>query len=342
MSYHKLLERQLSRYLVSPLLTEEYQKLFQAVSDAYVHFDEDHVLIERSLELSSKELTANNNKLRKASQELLKAQQMAHIGNWEWDIPGNTITWSDELYRMFGKTPQNYPSTYELYVEMMHPDDREMAQKAIQKALEDKKPFQFEHRVELSDRAIAYILQLGEVECDTGGAPIRIHGAAQDITDRKKAEERLKTTLDSMPQGCQLIDFHYRYLYVNDAVAKQGKTTKEELVGATMMEKYPGIENTDMFSHLRDCMEKRIRRTMDNEFTFPDESRGWFYLRIEPVPEGAFIFSEDITEIRKAEQESRARARELERMNAVMVGRELRMIELKKEIAALQKKLEQF
>ena len=111
----------------------------------------------------------------------------------------------------------------------------------------DKKPFQFEHRVELSDRAIAYILQLGEVECDTGGAPTRIHGAAQDITDRKKAEERLKTTLDSMPQGCQLIDFHYRYLYVNDAVAKQGKTTKEELVGATMMEKYPGIENTHIF-----------------------------------------------------------------------------------------------
>ena len=191
MNYHKLLERQLKRYLVSPLVPEEYQKLFQVISDAYVHFDEDRMLIERSLELSSKELTEYNNKLRHASQELLKAQQMAHIGNWEWDVIANRVTWSDELCRIFGKTAQDYPRTYEAYFELVYPEDREIAQRIVQNAIGDKKPFQFEHRVQLADSTIRHVFELGEVDCDTEGKPIRMHGTAQDITDRKKAEEKL-------------------------------------------------------------------------------------------------------------------------------------------------------
>jgi PAS domain S-box-containing protein len=106
-----------------------------------------------------------------------------------------------------------------------------------------------------------------------------------------------------MIEGCQIIDYDWRYVYVNEAVAKQGRKTKEELLGYTMTQVYPGIDRTEMFSHLRNCMTNRVPHQMDNEFTFPDESKGWFELHINPVPEGVLILSMDITKNKEIEAE---------------------------------------
>ena len=77
---------------------------------------------------------------------------------------------------------------------------------------------------------------------------------------------------------------------------------KGELLGYTMMQVYPGIDKTEMFSHLRNCMINRIQHQLDNEFTFPDGSKGWFELHINPVPEGILILSIDITNEKKQNQ----------------------------------------
>lgn len=116
----------------------------------------------------------------------------------------------------------------------------------------------------------------------------------------RASEERYRTTLDSMLEGCQIIGFGWKYLYANDAAAWHGQRAKEELLGRTMMEMYPGIEKTEMFAALKNCMEKRTPHRMENEFTFPDGSKGWFDLSIQPVPEGIFIVSLDITESKRA------------------------------------------
>lgn len=108
--------------------------------------------------------------------------------------------------------------------------------------------------------------------------------------------------LENLAEGCQVISPDYRYLYVNSAVVVHGHKSKDELLGRTMMEVYPGIEDTDMFSVLRRCMEKRDHHRMENEFTFPDGSKGWFDLRFEPVSEGVFILSLEITERKRMEQ----------------------------------------
>ena len=124
--------------------------------------------------------------------------------------------------------------------------------------------------------------------------------------------EGYRNTLDSMLEGCQVIGFDWRYLYVNDAVARHSCRAKEELLGHTMMEMYPGIENTEMFAVLRDCMENRTPHRVDNEFTFPNGSKGWFELSIQPVPEGIFILSLDITERKLAEQKILEQSRSLD------------------------------
>lgn len=112
--------------------------------------------------------------------------------------------------------------------------------------------------------------------------------------------------LDNMLEGCQIVDREWRYRYLNDAVVKQAKKSREELLGHTMMEMYPGIELTPMFAELERCMRDRIPKRMENEFTFPDGSVGWFELRMEPIEDGVFILSLNITERKKvAEAEAK-------------------------------------
>lgn len=112
----------------------------------------------------------------------------------------------------------------------------------------------------------------------------------------------LQTIFDKLREGCQLIGFDWRYLYVNDAVVQQSRYTREQLLGRTMMEAYPGIENTKMYSVLKKCMADRNPYRFENEFTFPDGSKGWFDLSIQPMPEGIFILSIERTEQKRFEE----------------------------------------
>ncbi|HEV7765773.1 MAG TPA: PAS domain S-box protein [Thermoanaerobaculia bacterium] len=133
--------------------------------------------------------------------------------------------------------------------------------------------------------------------------------------DLSESELRFRSTLDNLLEGCQIIDRDWRYVYVNPTAARQGGRTVDELVGRTMEESYPGIEQTPMFVVLRRCMKTWTAETFDNEFALLDGTVGWFRLMIQPIPEGVFILSLDITEKVRAE----AALRENEaRFNAFM------------------------
>lgn len=122
----------------------------------------------------------------------------------------------------------------------------------------------------------------------------------------EKLEKQIKSAFDNMLEGCQIIGFDWRYIYLNDSAARQGKKKKEELLGKTMMEMYPGIDKTDLFARLQRVMSERSSDYFENYFEFPDKTKGWFELRIEPFPEGIFILSLDITASKIAENKLRA------------------------------------
>lgn len=133
--------------------------------------------------------------------------------------------------------------------------------------------------------------------------------------DPVSAEAIPRDVLLHITEGCQVVGFDWRYLYVNDAVTKQGQRSREEMLGRTMMECYPGIEQTPLFTALRQCLGDRQPRRLDTEFPFPDGSR-WFELRIFPVPQGMCVFSVDVTEARAALAQARREVLAAEAMAA--------------------------
>jgi PAS domain S-box-containing protein len=135
-------------------------------------------------------------------------------------------------------------------------------------------------------------------------------GMGIDITERKRieaevvaSEQRLRNTLDNMLEGLQIIGFDWRYIYVNAAAVRQIRLKKEEIIGYTLFEIYPGIDTIDIFKTLKHTMDERVSQETETEFTFPDGTKRWFQLSVQPVPEGIFILSIDITERKRAQQE---------------------------------------
>ncbi|HEY0105275.1 MAG TPA: ATP-binding protein [Rhizomicrobium sp.] len=133
-------------------------------------------------------------------------------------------------------------------------------------------------------------------------------GMGIDITEQKQTEaalrasaEHYRSTLDNLMEGCQLIAFDWSYLYLNRAAARHNRRPNEELLGRRMMDAWPGIEDSEAFAVLRRCMEERIALHKEVLHVFPDGGRGWFDMRCQPVPEGIFALSIDISDRRLAE-----------------------------------------
>ncbi|MFA6261661.1 MAG: PAS domain-containing sensor histidine kinase [Bacteroidia bacterium] len=131
-----------------------------------------------------------------------------------------------------------------------------------------------------------------------------------NITKRKEAEIKIiendlkyRRTLDNLMEGAQIMSFDWTYLYINNAAARFGKYSVNELLGSNMFKMYPGIELTDTYFALEKSMNQRIPQFITTQFEFPNGETGWFDLSIQPVPEGIFILSEDITKRKESEQE---------------------------------------
>ena len=107
---------------------------------------------------------------------------------------------------------------------------------------------------------------------------------------------------DHMMEGCQIIGYDLKYIYLNDAADVHNRRPKEELLGKSYTEVWPGVNNTDVYRAIKESLEARKYLQMENEFVFPGGAAAWFDLRIQPIPEGVFILSIDITDRKKTMQ----------------------------------------
>jgi PAS domain S-box-containing protein len=133
------------------------------------------------------EREAGNAELARTAALLGEAQALAHIGHWTWDIRRDAVTWSDELYRIFGLSPAGEKVDYPTYLKRLHPEDREFADRAIQRAFEERRPFAFEHRVVRPDGVERIVAGRGRVIVEND-EPVAMLGTAQDVTEQRQAE----------------------------------------------------------------------------------------------------------------------------------------------------------
>ena len=131
-------------------------------------------------------------KLEKNRRFLLEAQRVAHLGIWEWDIRANVVTWSDELYKIYGLNPEEFAASFEGFLERIHPDDRERVSSLVDTSYQNLTPLEFYHRIVRPDGTIRTLQGRGEVITDEANNPIRMVGTGLDVTELVKAEEEIR------------------------------------------------------------------------------------------------------------------------------------------------------
>jgi PAS domain S-box-containing protein len=121
--------------------------------------------------------------------QLTAAQQITHIGSWEWALGSEVVTWSDELYRIYGLPPQSCEITFERFLSMLHPDDRERVADEVRRAIERGGSFSYMERIIRPDGSVRQLQTIGEVVFDPlGDAPVLI-GTCRDVTCERKRDE---------------------------------------------------------------------------------------------------------------------------------------------------------
>jgi PAS domain S-box-containing protein len=134
-------------------------------------------------------------RLRESEAQLAEAQHTAHVGHWEWDLLSNKLTWSPELYRIYGQSPDTFEASYETAVANVHPDDQGYVQRKVMEARQHGRAFDYFHRIIRPDGSVRVLNARGRPIRDRVGSIVKLHGTAQDMTEQKEAELKLAQTV---------------------------------------------------------------------------------------------------------------------------------------------------
>jgi PAS domain S-box-containing protein len=232
-----------------------------------------------------------------------------------YDEQGRFLRWNRNLERVSGYSAEEIAQIHPL--DLFSSEERPLLEKRIAEVFEKGEASVEASLVSKEGRVVPYLFTGRRVVLD--GLP-RLVGVGIDMAERrraeeavKKSEERYRTTLDTMLEGCQLLGSDWRYLYLNRAAAIHNRRPNAEILGRTMLEAWPGIEASNIFALLRPCMEERVPVRDETEFVFADGSSAWFDVRAQPVPEGIFVLSIDISKRKRGEKALRELNETLER-----------------------------
>lgn len=177
------------------------------------------------------EIRHNSNLLTNKVKQLDEAQRLAHIGSWDWDIVNDRIEWSDELLRIYGFSRGHFSETYGNYLKYVHPDDKELVDQTVRKALVDHQPFTLLHRLERQSDGQTRILDCtGLVTTDADGRVIRVSGTAQDITERHEMEEAKNRAELERQKALEALQFKQQFL---SSMSHEIRTPLTAIIGFT-------------------------------------------------------------------------------------------------------------
>jgi PAS domain S-box-containing protein len=127
--------------------------------------------------------------LRNREAQLAEAQAIAQMGSWTWDVHSDRVTWSSELFRIYGLAPDQFDGSFQGYISCVHPDDRQQVTQTIQDAVEHQRPWELTERIIRPDGSIRVLRSLGKVLTNAAGETTTLYGVCLDDTDRARLEQ---------------------------------------------------------------------------------------------------------------------------------------------------------
>ncbi|MEW6468794.1 MAG: PAS domain S-box protein [Bacteroidota bacterium] len=293
-----------------------------------------------------------NASLSESKTQLLTAQQIAHIGSWEWDIVKNTVTWSDELYRIYGMQPRKASLTYEELLHPVHIADRGMAKKVIEESFRTCKPFNFYYRIVRPDSSIRNIHAIGQVSVNQEGKAVKMFGTVQDVTDRVREEEleKLAAAATQSYNSVVIADRDGRIEWVNEGFTKLTGYTLNE-VKDTHGELLRKGEETGLSSatrHYETVIKEKSAVTYESKNFAKDGREYWVITTLTPVlgkdgeVERIIAIDSDIT-LRKHIEEDLLNANKIAEHSLMKGNKALdELMKAKRELEESMKVKEQF
>jgi PAS domain S-box-containing protein len=261
--------------------------------------------------------------LRAQERILANAQRIAQLGSWELDVPTGRLVWSNEIFSIFGITRENFGGDFDAFLSLIHPEDREAFLVQQNAALRGEKPLDWEHRIVRTDGMIRYVHERGELTLDESGAPARLSGTVQDITDRRLADEAraqaehlAKSTVDALSAHIAILDQDGLILAVNGSwrnFAEQNEGSLSHLCeGVNYLDVCDQVDDADSCGAQE--VAQGIRSVLSgklSEFAFeypchsPNEQR-WYIARVTRFGEAervrVVVAHENITDRKLAEE----------------------------------------
>src|SRR4051794_28356783 len=162
--------------------------------------------VHQRLRESEQQLRTAEYALREHVARLDEAQAIAHLGSWEWAVERDVITWSDEMFRIYGLEPQSSPVDFTRFLEFVHPDDRDRVNAAVQAALTTASSFDFEHRIIRTDGTHRILEARGRAIAGDSGTVIRMVGTGHDVTEQRQTEEQAATAAGAIAMAQRIAD----------------------------------------------------------------------------------------------------------------------------------------
>ena len=329
-------------YLIAELLNQNQllRDELRSKEETLLARSEDLEVQAEELEIQAEELEVQNEELRTSNEELgklarslketedhlVRAQKLANVGSWVWNLQSNRQVWSDERYRIFGLTQGELEPTYAVAMSFIHPDDLSKVEYALHLAITKSKPFDQEYRIVRKDGSVRFLHSVGSFTFNSSGEAVTMHGIAQDITEHRLAKDKLKLSelryrslFEHMLDGfayCQMLYDHngkpddFIYLKVNDAFERLTGLVGVE--GKKVSEVIPGIK--DAYPELFEIYGRVALTGHPENFTSELKPLSlWLSISVYSIEKGCFVtIFQNITERKASEHQIQASLKEKE------------------------------
>jgi len=187
---------------------------------------------------------------RREREELLaQTEEIAHVGSWKWDISSDTVTWSDELFRIFGIDPEGGAPSYADHHRIYTPESMELLDKHVMKTIKDGTPYELDLEIVRNDGELRHCTARGYARADRSGKVVQLFGSFQEITARKNTELELKQLNEALAaQNDEYLSLNDEMAEVNEALQKEKERAEEygAFLRAAMENSQAGIAIADL------------------------------------------------------------------------------------------------